>query len=99
MIGALLEGIAVIHHTTETREPINNSEFASIRTGQTKLVQKWTRYHALTVARWLADVYGELSQHAVYRQGIDAFFGSWEFFDTYRVGGEFLKTGKIWPLN
>jgi hypothetical protein len=98
-VGLLLSGIAVVRHTTETRDHLSDIEIASRRTGQTELVQKWARYHSLTIVRWLSDVYRELAEHAVYKQNYDAFFGSWEFFDTYRVDQEFLKSRKIWPLD
>lgn len=99
VVGAMLGGYATVRHTTETRERLSDLELASRRTGQTELVQKWARYHALTIVRWLSDVYRELSEFAVYKQNLDAFFGSWEFFDTYRVDDDFMKTRKIWPLD
>lgn len=98
-VNVLLSNIAMVRHTTETREHISDIEIASRRTGQTELVQKWSRYHALTIVRWLSDVYRELAEYAVYQHNHDAFFGSWEFFDTYRVDDYFMKSRKIWPLN
>lgn len=98
-VNEMLGGLAIVRHTTETREQLSDIELASRRTGQTELVQKWARYHALTVARWLSDVYRKLAEYAVYRQNQDAFFGSWEFFDTYRVDDSLLKSRKIWPLD
>lgn len=87
-----------VNHTTEGRERLTNVELASTRTGQTAVIQKWSRYHSLTIVRWLSSVYNELAQEAVYQADLDAFFGSWEFFQTYTVDDEFLKTRKIWPL-
>lgn len=98
-VSILLGGIAMVRHTTETRDHLSDIEIASRRTGQTELVQRWSRYHSLTIVRWLSDVYRELAEHAAYRQNFDAFFGSWEFFDTYRVDDEFMKSRKIWPLD
>lgn len=98
-VNEMLGGLAIVRHTTKTREQLSDIELASRRTGQTELAQKWARYHALTVARWLSDVYRKLAEYAVYRQNQDAFFGSWEFFDTYRVDDSLLKSRKIWPLD
>lgn len=98
-IGMWLGPVSMVQHTTETREELNDLEIASRRTGQTEIVQKWTRFHALTIARWLSDVYRELAEHAVYQKNHDAFFGSWEFFDTYRVDNDFMKSRKTWPLD
>jgi hypothetical protein len=98
-VDAVFGSYVFVHHTTETRHHLTDLELASRRTGQTELVQKWARYHALTIVRWLAGVYRELSEHAVFQQGLDAFYGSWEFFDTYRAGDDFMKSRKIWPLD
>ncbi|MDJ0825829.1 MAG: hypothetical protein QNJ16_10035 [Rhodobacter sp.] len=99
MVGAMLSGFAIVQHTTETREHMTDAETASLRTGQSGLVQKWARYHTLTVVRWLAEVHREISHSAVYNAGLDAFFGSWEYFDSYRVDNDFLKSRKVWPLD
>jgi len=99
LVGAMLSGFAVVQHTTETREHMTDAETASMRTGQAGLVQKWARYHALTVVRWLAGVHREISHKAVYDAGLDAFFGSWEYFDNYRVNDDLMKTRKVWPLD
>jgi hypothetical protein len=72
---------------------------ASIRTGQTGLVQRYGRYYALTVVRWLAELFSDLSRSACYTHHVDAFFGIWECFQTYTVDDSFLKTRKIWPLH
>jgi len=94
----ILGDISAVLHTSETREQITDLEVSSRRAGQTKIVQRWSRYHALTVARWLSDVYCEIAWDAAYTHGMDAFFGSWEFFYTYRVDDDLLSTRKIWPL-
>ena len=99
LAGAMLSGFATVLHTTETREHMTDAETASMRSGQAERVQKWARYHALSVVRWLAEVYGAISHKAVYDAGLDAFFGSWEYFDNYRVDDGFMKTRKIWPLD
>lgn len=98
-VNALMGGFTFVSQTTETREHLSDLELASRRTGQTELVQKWARYHALTVVRWLSEVYCELAQQAAYEHEYDAFLGSWEFFETYCVGDDFMKTRKIWPLS
>lgn len=98
LIDQLIGGFTLVHHTSETREMMTDVETASRRTGQTAIVQKWTRYYTLTLIRWLSDVYKEIAYKAVYEKGYDAFFGSWEFFDTFLVDDSFLRTRKAWPL-
>ena len=97
-VNQILGAHSAVLHTSETREHITDLELSSRRAGQTKVVQRWSRYHSLTVARWLSDVYCEIAWDAAYTHGMDAFFGSWEFFYTYRVDDDLLSTRKIWPL-
>jgi len=97
-VNQILGAHSTVLHTSETREQMTDLELSSRRAGQTKIVQRWSRYHALTIARWLSDVYCEIAWDATYTHGIDAFFGSWEFFYTYRVDDDLMSTRKIWPL-
>lgn len=71
---------------------------ASIRTGQTGIVQRFGRYYTLTLVRWLAEVFSDLSRTACYTHDVDAFFGAWEHLQTYTVEDSFLRTRKVWPL-
>ena len=97
-VNAILGSVSAVLHTTETRDHLNDLELSSRRSGQSKIVQRWSRYHALTVVRWLSNVYCELSWDAAYKHRMGTFFGSWEFFYTYRVDDDLLKTRKVWPL-
>lgn len=98
MMNHFLGEFTLVLHTTEKREQMTDIETASRRTGQTEIVQKWARYHALTIIRWLASVYKDMAWKAAYDRGYNAFFGSWEFFNTFILDDSFLKTRKIWPL-
>lgn len=85
-------------HTDESGRAIHNVKSASIRTGQTEIIQKFGRYHALTIVRWLASVLAEIGHVACYQHNIDGFFGINEYFYSYTVGDSLLKIRKIWPL-
>ncbi|WP_457134448.1 hypothetical protein [Mycobacteroides abscessus] len=82
----------------ETNDVMTTPLAASTRTGQAELVQRYGRYYALTVARWLADVFCELTKMATYKRDIHAFSGVWEHLWDYAVPDDFLKTRKVWPL-
>ena len=97
--GELLSDNAFVHYTSETREHITEVESASLRSGQSGLVQKWTKYHTLTIVRWLAEIHRDLSHLATYDAGLHAFYGCWEYFDCYRVEDKLLKSRKVWPLD
>ncbi|MCA7119618.1 MAG: hypothetical protein LGL72_09450 [Acidibrevibacterium sp.] len=88
----------IVLHTNETGDMIQDVLSASIRAGQTDIVQRYGRYYALTVVRWLAEVLSEISRAASFKHGADAFYGAWEHLQTYTVDDSFLKTRKIWPL-
>lgn len=98
LVDAMISPLAVVQFTTETGHPMQDVLSSSIRTGQTEIVQRFGRYYTLTVVRWLAEVFSELSRTASYTHNIDAFFGVWEYFQTYTVEDSFLKTRKVWPL-
>ncbi|CQD08099.1 hypothetical protein BN970_01564 [Mycolicibacterium conceptionense] len=87
-----------INFVSEMGEIVTSPRQASIMTGQAEIVQRYGRYHALSIVRWLADTFSELSREASLRQGMNAFFGAWEHLQSYPVPDEFLKTRKIWPL-
>ena len=71
---------AMTLYTNEAGELMQDVLTASIRTGQTDTVQRYGRYYALTVVRWLSEVFSDLSRSASYTHNVDAFFGMWEHF-------------------
>ena len=89
---------AIVFQLSETGDAIHDVFSGSIRSGKTYVVQQFGRYYALTIVRWLADVFSELTSEACHTRGIDAFFGVEEFFTTYRLDDNLLKRYKIWPL-
>lgn len=97
-ISSVLSPISLVRFTSEKGEALQDVESSSILTGQTSILQRYGRFYTLLVVRWLSDVFSKLSERACYTHRIDAFFGVWEFFDTYCVNDKFLKTRKIWPL-
>jgi hypothetical protein len=98
VVDALMSPVSTVLHINESGDAMQDLLASSIRTGQTKLVQRFGRYHALTVVRWLSEIFSELSRFASYTHNADAFFGVWEYFQTYTIEDTFLKTRKNWPL-
>jgi hypothetical protein len=89
---------ATTAYTNEIGEAMQDVFSSSVRTGQTSIVQQYGRYYTLAMVRWLAGVFSDLSRLARGTHSLDAFFGVWEYFDTYMVDDDFLKNRKIWPL-
>jgi hypothetical protein len=95
----LLSDTTDVFHVDESGDSIQDVFSASVRTGQTELVQQYGRYYTLTIVRWLAEVFSKLSRSACDAHDVDAFFGVWEHLESFTVGDNYLKTRKIWPLS
>ena len=85
---------AIALNVSETGDTMQDVLSSSIRTGKTDYVQRYGRYHALTLVRWLAEVFSQLASEACYAHKIEEFFGVWEYFRTYRIDDSFLKNRK-----
>jgi hypothetical protein len=85
---------ACVSYTSESGDLIRDVESASILSAQNYTVQRWGRYYALTIVRWLADAFSKMASKACHTY----FFGVWEYFQTYTLGDSLLKRYKIWPL-
>ncbi|WP_417686385.1 hypothetical protein [Pseudidiomarina gelatinasegens] len=94
----LMSPISIICHTDENQNSMQDVRSASIRTGQTEIVQRFGRYNALVIARWLSEVFSVISFKACYQHGVRGFFGIDEYFYTYTVDDQLLKSRKKWPL-
>ena len=99
IVDALMSEHASVLYINETGEVMQDLLSASIRTGQTKIVQRFGRYYALTIVRWLSDVFSKLTHQACYHHKMHAFFGHSEFFSGFRVEDQYLKSRKIWPAH
>jgi len=97
-IDSMMSPITMVCYIDESGRTMQNVKLASIRTGQMEIVQKFGRYHALTIVRWLSSVLAEIGHIACYQHNIEGFFGINEYFYSYTVDDNFLKTRKIWPL-
>lgn len=82
MIDSMMSPFTMVHHTDESGKHMQDVKSASIRTGQNEIVQKYSRYHVLTIVRWLSNALGEIGHLACYQHNIDGFFGINEYFYT-----------------
>jgi hypothetical protein len=98
IIGELLGSYSSVLHIGEDGSVIDNVQSASLRTGQTELVQTYGRFYTLRIARWMSDVFYELTHYGCYSKNVACLFGHYEHFNTFRVGDSFLKSRKVWPL-
>lgn len=77
---------------------LSDIKSASIRTGQSEILQKFGRFYTLQIVRWLSDIFIELTDTSGYKDEFAVLFGHYEFFQTYSVEDKFLLTRKVWPL-
>ncbi|UXZ34618.1 hypothetical protein K6V71_00620 [Cupriavidus gilardii] len=99
IVAEMIGSFSAVLHFDETGGVMSNISSASTRTGQTKYVQKYGRYHALTIIRWMSNIFCELCRKAYFESQMVQFFGHHELFWTYTVDDAFLKSRKIWPLS
>jgi hypothetical protein len=98
IVDAMFGDHSAVFHIAESGQAMDDLAVASERTGQTEWAQKYGRFYTLCVVRWLAGIFYELTNFAVYRQGIAGLSGHYEFFDGYQTEDNFLRNRKIWPL-
>ena len=98
IINAMIGDVTSVLHTNETGEIMSDVAVASERAGQTKWAQKYGRFYTLSVVRWLAHIFDEMTHTNGYKPGLESLFGHYEFFTTYIVDDDFLLTRKVWPL-
>ena len=98
IIDSLMSPVSMVFYFNEEGDTLQDVYSASVHTGQTEIVQRYGRFYALLVVRWLSDVFSQLSRKACDVYHVEAFFGVWEYFYTYLVDDNFLKSRKIWPL-
>lgn len=61
-----------------------------------RIVQKWARYHTLSIVRWISNVYTELLKNSSYHEHQKIFDESWNFFNDFMVEDSYLKRKEIW---
>jgi hypothetical protein len=96
-IDKMMSPFSAVLFFNESGETMQDVLSSSLRTGQTELVQRFGRYYALTVVRWLADLFSGLSQSACDNHKVESFSGVYEYFQTFTVDDQYLKTRKVWP--
>ncbi len=98
VIDAMIGHVSSVHFFDEYGSSMNDVATASERTGQSKWAQKYGRFYTLSIVRWLADIFSELTQINGYQDGLEVLFGHYEFFTGYQVDDTFLLSRKKWPL-
>ena len=84
-VDVVMSPLTMVLHINERGDAMQDVVSDSICTGPTDIVQRYGRYYALKVIRWLAELFSELSRKACDGHNADAFYGVWEYFQTYTV--------------
>ena len=61
-----------------------------------RIVQKWARYHTLSIVRWLSNIYMELLKNSSHHANQKIFDESWNFFSDFITEDSSLKRKEIW---
>ena len=83
---------------SEDGTPIESVSGAIFRSAENKALQKYSRFYAFTIVRWMAEIFYELSHFLGDEEGGEYWFGQYEHFETFKVANDFGLSRKIWPL-
>jgi hypothetical protein len=97
-VGSLLASRSIVHFFHEDGSIVSDATVASFMTHERAVTQKWGRFYALRYARWLSEVFTEMTQAAGYSAGTEYLFAHYERLSTFRVEDSFLKARRVWPL-
>lgn len=97
-VGALLADHSVTLHFHEDGSIVTDPRLASFMTHERQVTQKWGRFYSLSHARWMSEIFGELTRSAGYASGTEFLFGHYERVRSLIVTDNFLKERKTWPL-
>jgi hypothetical protein len=98
IIDVMIGQMSSVNFLDESGGWMKDVETASERSGQTKWAQKYGRFYTLSIVRWLAGIFEELTDTKGYETGFETLFGHYEFFNGYQVDDAFLLGRKRWPL-
>lgn len=97
-VGAILTNFAVTLYFHEDGSPVTDPAKASLMTHERKVTQRWGRYYSLIHARWMSEVFRQLTYipgHAAYTEFL---FGHHERIQSLRVPDDDLRNRKSWPI-
>lgn len=97
-VGTVLGDTSVTLHFHEDGSVVTDLTQASFMTHERQVTQKWGRYYSLSHARWMSDLFAEMTHSAGYTHGSEVFFGHYERVASLRIPDEFLMNRKTWPL-
>lgn len=95
---AHIGGNAIVIHTAETGEPINEFEQLMKRQGSTKVVQRYGRLYTLQIVRWLTSIAIELSHSATEMLATRSLSYFHEPLEIFYNEDKMLRDLKTWTL-
>lgn len=97
LIGALMDPVSLIRHSTEDGTLLETAETASLRTGENKIMQKHGTFYCAKVVRFAYMIMYDL-QHEAQRAGLDDVPALHEFFFPFLNDDAYLKSRKTFPV-
>lgn len=98
MMDSLIGGSTQVLHHDENENKIDSIEAMLLRSGATRIVQKYGRLHVMQIIRWLSFLIDDLSHKGAYRDRIEALLGLGEPFAIFRNPNSYLKGRKTWSI-
>lgn len=96
-VGDLLEGKALIRHTSETGANIRSASEASFRTGLREAARSWEQLYVLQIARFLGSALDGLAFEAQQERIADIpYYG--EFYAIFMNDDHYLRSRRTWSI-
>lgn len=98
LIHALLGDVTFVLHHDEQEKRIDNLEAMMMKTGVTRIVQKYGRLYTFQIVRWLAFLISDLSLIGAYQHRIEPLLGLNEYFGIFMNNDSYIKKRKTWSI-
>jgi hypothetical protein len=95
VISALIGNHTMVRHTSEDGSPLETVADASTQTGLTHLTTPFVRLHVLRIARFVAELLGELGTQSQAKRIEDVPYLS-EFYMIFMADDAYFKSRKVW---
>lgn len=97
-VGQMINSISETTLFHENGSIVTVASDAAFMAYERKATQRWGRYYSLSQARWMGELFTELTRDLGYTPGFEFFFGHYEYLQTLLVTNQYLLKRKTWPL-
>jgi len=97
-VATLMRKFTTVLHHTEEGAIIDDVEALMLRSGASRIVQKYGRLYTLQLVRWLSFLISDLSSVGAYQKRIEPLLGLDEPFRMFLNDDRYLRGRKTWSI-